>query len=200
MRRAVAPPANPLNMRGRHSTQARQANTILGLLDRFRRRDRDAAAPLYAAVVAKAREPHWYLEGGAPDTLDGRFDMVAAVLAMVMLRIEAEPPGDMAAAALSTDVTERFVDDMDAQVRQIGFGDIVVGKHVGRMMGMLGGRLGAYRAAMATGDLSEPLIRNLWRGDAPAPAASTYVSTQLQRLHAGLRDVPLSALREGRLA
>jgi cytochrome b pre-mRNA-processing protein 3 len=200
MRRAVAPPANPLNMRGRHSTQARQANTILGLLDRFRRRDRDAAAPLYAAVVAKAREPHWYLEGGAPDTLDGRFDMVAAVLAMVMLRIEAEPPGDMAAAALSTDVTERFVDDMDAQVRQIGFGDIVVGKHVGRMMGMLGGRLGAYRAAMATGDLSEPLIRNLWRGDAPAPAASTYVSTQLQRLHAGLRAVPLSALREGRLA
>lgn len=200
MRRAVAPPANPLNMRGRHSTQARQANTILGLLDRFRRRDRDAAAPLYAAVVAKAREPHWYLEGGAPDTLDGRFDMVAAVLAMVMLRIEAEPPGDMAAAALSTDVTERFVDDMDAQVRQIGFGDIVVGKHVGRMMGMLGGRLGAYRAAMATGDLSEPLIRNLWRGDAPAPAASTYVSTQLQRLHAGLSDVPLSALREGRLA
>ena len=200
MRRAVAPPANPLNMRGRHSTQARQANTILGLLDRFRRRDRDAAAPLYAAVVAKAREPHWYLEGGAPDTLDGRFDMVAAVLAMVMLRIEAEPPGDMAAAALSTDVTERFVDDMDAQVRQIGFGDIVVGKHVGRMMGMLGGRLGAYRAAMATGDLSEPLIRNLWRGDAPAPAASTYISTQLQRLHAGLRDVPLSALREGRLA
>ncbi len=200
MRRAVAPPANPLNMRGRHSTQARQANTILGLLDRFRRRDRDAAAPLYAAVVAKAREPHWYLEGGAPDTLDGRFDMVAAVLAMVMLRIEAEPPGDMAAAALSTDVTERFVDDMDAQVRQIGFGDIVVGKHVGRMMGMLGGRLGAYRAAMATGDLSEPLIRNLWRGDAPAPAASTYVSEQLQRLHAGLRDVPLSALREGRLA
>ncbi|WP_256210830.1 ubiquinol-cytochrome C chaperone family protein [Sphingomonas sp. OV641] len=172
----------------------------MGLLDRFRRRDRDAAAPLYAAVVAKAREPHWYLEGGAPDTLDGRFDMVAAVLAMVMLRIEAEPPGDMAAAALSTDVTERFVDDMDAQVRQIGFGDIVVGKHVGRMMGMLGGRLGAYRAAMATGDLSEPLIRNLWRGDAPAPAASTYVSTQLQRLHAGLRDVPLSALREGRLA
>lgn len=200
MRRAVAPPANPLNMRGRHSTQARQANTILGLLDRFRRRDRDAAAPLYAAVVAKAREPHWYLDGGAPDTLDGRFDMVAAVLAMVMLRIEAEPPGDMAAAVLSTDVTERFVDDMDAQVRQIGFGDIVVGKHVGRMMGMLGGRLGAYRAAMATGDLSEPLIRNLWRGDAPAPAASTYVSTQLQRLHAGLRDVPLSALREGRLA
>ncbi|MCD2316399.1 ubiquinol-cytochrome C chaperone [Sphingomonas sp. IC-11] len=172
----------------------------MGLLERFRRRDREAAAPLYAAVVAKAREPHWYLDGGVPDTLDGRFDMVAAVLAMVMLRIEAEPPGDMAAATLATDVTERFVDDMDAQVRQIGFGDIVVGKHVGRMMGMLGGRLGAYRTAIATGDLSEPLIRNLWRGNAPAAEASSYVSAQLQRFHASLQDVSLADLREGRLA
>ncbi len=151
-------------------------------------------------MVAKAREPHWYLDGGAPDTLDGRFDMVAAVLAMVMLRIEAEPPGDMAAATLATDVTERFVDDMDAQVRQIGFGDIVVGKHVGRMMGMLGGRLGAYRSAIATGDLSEPLIRNLWRGDAPPPEAASYVSEQLQRFHASLHDVSLADLREGRLS
>ncbi len=172
----------------------------MALLERFRRRDREAAASLYAAVVAKAREPHWYLDGGAPDTLDGRFDMVAAVLAMVMLRIEAEPPGDMAAAALSTDLTERFVDDMDAQVRQIGFGDIVVGKHVGRMMGMLGGRLGAYRPAVAAGDLREPLIRNLWRGEAPDDAAARHVSAGLLAFHAALAPIPLAALREGRLA
>lgn len=172
----------------------------MALLQRFRRRDREAAAALYASVVAKAREPHWYLDGGAPDTLDGRFDMVAAVLAMVMLRIEAEPPGDPAAAALSTDLTERFVDDMDAQVRQIGFGDIVVGKHVGRMMGMLGGRLGAYRDGVAAGDLREALIRNLWRGEAPADGAATHISDGLQAFRAGLAPLPLAALREGRLA
>ena len=172
----------------------------MALLQRFRRRDREAAAALYASVVAKAREPHWYLDGGAPDTLDGRFDMVAAVLAMVMLRIEAEPPGDPAAAALSTDLTERFVDDMDAQVRQIGFGDIVVGKHVGRMMGMLGGRLGAYRDGVAAGDLREALIRNLWRGEAPVDGAATHISDGLQAFRAGLSPLPLTALREGRLA
>lgn len=173
----------------------------MALLQRFRRRqDRDAAAPLYAAVVAKAREPHWYLEGGAPDTLDGRFDMVAAVLAMVMLRIEAAPEGSAEAASLSTDLTERFVDDMDAQVRQIGFGDIVVGKHVGRMMGMLGGRLGAYRAAMAAHDLREPLIRNLWRGEPPADDAARHVSDRLQAFHAALASVSLADLREGALA
>lgn len=197
---AVAPPANRLNMPPQQTTQARAGTTILALLQRFRRRDREAAAALYASVVAKAREPHWYLDGGAPDTLDGRFDMVAAVLAMVMLRIEAEPPGDPAAAALSTDLTERFVDDMDAQVRQIGFGDIVVGKHVGRMMGMLGGRLGAYRDGVAAGDLREALIRNLWRGEAPADGAATHISDGLQAFRAGLAPLPLAALREGRLA
>jgi cytochrome b pre-mRNA-processing protein 3 len=168
----------------------------LALLDRFRRLDRDAAAPLYSAVVARAREPHWYLEGGVPDTLDGRFDMVAAVLCMVLLRVEMEEDG----ATLSTEVTERFVDDMDAQIRQIGFGDMIVGKHVGRMMGMLGGRLGAYRDGVAAGDLSEPLVRNLWRGEAPRPQALAHVGAALLAFRRSLDGVSLADLRAGRLA
>ena len=79
-----------------------------------------------------------------PDTVDGRFDMIAAVLAFVLIRLEQDP----AAAATSAQVTERFVDDMDGQLRQMGIGDIVVGKHIGRMMSMLGGRIGAYRDGM----------------------------------------------------
>ena len=115
----------------------------MGFLDRFRRTSRQdvAAVPLYQAVVARARQPHWYLDGAVPDTLDGRFDMVAAVTAFVLMRIEDEP----AAAQRVADLTERVSGDREAQSRQIGFGDMVVGKQVGRMMGMLGGRLGAYR-------------------------------------------------------
>jgi cytochrome b pre-mRNA-processing protein 3 len=183
-------------MPGRQTTQARQDDTILALLDRFRRRDRNAAAPLYGAVVAQAREAHWYLDGGVPDTLDGRFDMVAAVLSMVLLRLEVDDEG----AGLSMEVTEQFVDDMDAQVRQIGFGDMVVGKHVGRMMGMLGGRLGAYREGVAAGDLTPALVRNVWRGEAPAPAQSTYVSEQLLAFRQALDARSLDELRAGRLA
>lgn len=180
----------------RDTTQARQDKAIFGFLDRFRRRDRDAAAPLYNAVVERARQPHWYLDGGVPDTLDGRFDMVAAVLCMVQLRLETDPE----AAALSTEMTERFVDDMDAQIRQIGFGDMVVGKHVGRMMGMLGGRLGAYRTGLEDGDLATPLVRNLWRGEQPGDAAVAHVADNLRALRAALDNVPLADLREGRLA
>ena len=82
-----------------------------------------------------------------PDTVDGRFDMIAAVLCTVLLRLEREPEG----LATTAPLTERFVDDMDGQLRQIGIGDIVVGKHIGKMMSMLGGRLGAYRDGLARG-------------------------------------------------
>ncbi len=168
---------------------------ILGFFDRFRRRDRDAALPLYNAVVVQARAEHWYLAGAVPDTLDGRFDMVAAVLAMVLLRLEDEPEGKEPGVQM----TERFVDDMDAQVRQIGFGDMVVGKHIGRMMTMLGGRLGAYREGLAAGTLDAALVRNLYRGDAPAPEAVAHVRDSLTALRARLDTVPLDALMAGQM-
>lgn len=168
----------------------------MGWKDWFAGRDRSAALPLYDAVVARARRPHWYLDGAVPDTLDGRFDMVAAVLAMVLLRLEDTPEGEMPAIRL----TERFVDDMDAQVRQIGFGDMVVGKHVGRMMGMLGGRLGAYRdGLLGKGDFDAALVRNLYRGEAPDAAAVAHVRDELTRLYAESKTVGVDALVEGRL-
>lgn len=153
------------------------------------------ALPLYQAVVARARLPHWYVDGAVPDTVDGRFDMVAAVLALVLLRLEQNPAGAQASAR----VTERFVDDMDGQLREIGIGDIIVGKHIGRMMAMLGGRLGAYRGALAEGDLGPALVRNLYRGIPPAPAALAHVTRELTALHAALAATPLPAIVEGQV-
>jgi cytochrome b pre-mRNA-processing protein 3 len=163
----------------------------------FGTRDRTAALPLYDAVVARARAPHWYLDGQVPDTLDGRFDMVAAVLAMVLLRLEGDPAG----ATPTAQLTERFIDDMDAQVRQIGFGDMVVGKHVGRMMGMLGGRLGVYRDGLAAdpsgAGLDESLVRNLYRGAAPDPLAVAHVRDGLVSLRRRLDTLDIDTLMQG---
>src|SRR3546814_6821397 len=61
-----------------------------------------------------------------------------------LFRSEGEPLRQAA-----VDLTERFIDDMDGQLRQIGIGDFVVGKHVGKMMGALGGRMDAYGPALA---------------------------------------------------
>jgi cytochrome b pre-mRNA-processing protein 3 len=92
-----------------------------------RGRDHKAALlPVYHAVVAKAREPHWYEQGGVPDTVDGRFEMITAILGLVELRLEQEP--DQAQNMVY--LTEIFVDDMDGQLREFGIGDMIVGKHI----------------------------------------------------------------------
>jgi cytochrome b pre-mRNA-processing protein 3 len=157
------------------------------------------AASLYAAVVAAGREPHWYVEGAVPDTVDGRFDMIASVLAIVMLRLEAEPTP--AAGAASARLVECFVEDMDGQLRQFGVGDVVVGKRMGKMMGMVGGRLGAYREGLAgEASLAEALLRNLYRGEHPGAAALAHGEARLRALHAALAGVELDALMAGRLS
>ncbi len=157
---------------------------------------RAATLPLYEAIVARARQPHWYEAGAVPDTVDGRFDMVAAILTLVLLRLETAPEGPEPSARL----TERFVEDMDGQLREIGIGDIIVGKHIGRMMSMLGGRLGAYRDGLAPGgDLEGALVRNLYRGDAPSAAALAHVAGSLRAFHAALAVAPVDTVLVGTL-
>ncbi|MBA3879623.1 MAG: ubiquinol-cytochrome C chaperone [Sphingobium sp.] len=154
-----------------------------------------AVAPLYDAVVARGREPHWYLAGAVPDTIDGRFDMIAAILSLVLIRLEADPDATAASVAL----TERFIDDMDAQLRQSGIGDVGLGKYVGQMVSMLGGRLGAYRDALAAGDLRPALLRNLYRGDDPGTAALDHVAEALAAFSARLGEQPTPVLIAGLL-
>ena len=151
---------------------------------------REARRPLWNAVVATARQPHWYSEGGVPDTLDGRFDMVSLILALVLHRIDDDP--DQARAGV--ELTELFVDDMDGQMRQIGFGDMVVGKQIGRMVGALGGLLGAYRAADGSEELKAELVRNLWRGKDAPDAGLAHVAAEVAKLRAGLAAMPVETL------
>jgi len=167
----------------------------MGVLNRlFGRKDRDALTPLYNAVVTEARRPDWYLAGAVPDTLDGRFDMVAAVLSLVLLRLEDEGESGRAPSAY---LAEIFVEDMDGQLRERGIGDIVVGKHIGRMMGALGGRLGALREAFAGGDLDGAIDRNIYRGAAPGEAARAAVREGLAGLRARLAATPAAELIGG---
>ena len=167
----------------------------MGWLANIFARDRQAALPLYAAIVARARQPHWYIDGQVPDSVDGRFDMVAAILGFVVLRLEREDAG----AALSALLTERFVDDMDGQLRELGVGDVVVGKHIGKMMGMLGGRLGAYRQGLAGEGIDAALVRNLYRGDTPDPAALAHVRGALLAFRDALAVAPVATLAAGTL-
>ena len=95
--------------------------------------DREPVRPLWHRVVELARAPEWYADCGVADTVPGRFDALALVLALVMLRMERET----ALIAPSALLGELFVEDMDGQLRQSGVGDLVVGKRIGKLMGAL---------------------------------------------------------------
>lgn len=144
--------------------------TLLSRLFRSAPDRRDALRPLWHRVVEISREPEWYAGCGVADTVAGRFDMITAVLALVLLRLERD--GDCVSEAAL--LTELFVEDMDGQLRESGVGDIVVGKHIGRLMASLGGRIGAYRAAFGGQDsLEDALRRNvtLLKGHGPEALA-----------------------------
>lgn len=163
----------------------------------FGSRQRRALDPLYRAIVAAARDPAWYRDGSVPDTLDGRFDMVAAILSLVLLRLEDE--GE-AARSESVLLTEIFIDDMDSSLRQIGIGEYVVGKHIGRMMGALGGRLGAFREARARRDAFAGAIRrNIYRDSPPDDSRLGWVADRLKQFSDRLDDTRAPDLCAGRI-
>lgn len=140
--------------------------------------DRAHLIPLYNAIVALARMPHWFEQGEIPDTVDGRFDMIAALLAITLLRLQEIPGTEQEMAHL----TEIFIEDMDGQLREIGIGDMVVGKHIGRMMASLGGRLTAFREAFTDqSKMNDVLKRNIYRG---LEVKNTAIAHVEQGLHA----------------
>ena len=134
----------------------------MALLDRLlgRKTDETNLRPLWHRMVEIAREPQWYAKGGIADTVAGRFDAITVVLSLVLLRLEVSEAGKFASARL----TELFVSDMDGQLRESGIGDVVMGKHMGKLMSALGGRIDAFRSALAEpgdAELAAAVERNI---------------------------------------
>ena len=154
----------------------------------------EALGPLWRRVVGIARESGWYSKGGVADTVAGRFDMLTLVLAAVLLRMEREP----ALVEPSVRLTERFVADMDGQLREQGIGDPALGKRMGQLVSALGGRLGALREAFAADDaaLIEAVKRNITFGPDGQPER---VAAELRYLAGQLDALPAEALLAGEI-
>ena len=156
---------------------------------------RDSLRPLWHRVVEIARSPELYRDDGVADTVAGRFDMLTAVLSVVLLRMER----DRVLGRESALLTELFVEDMDGQLRESGVGDVVVGKRMGRLMSVLGGRLGAYRSALgADGNaaLEDALGRNVTMLEGHGPEA---LAARLRDLHRQLQEMATADLLAGRI-
>lgn len=150
----------------------------------------------YDAAVNVARARGWYQAGAVPDTMDGRFATLATVLALVTLRIEQDGAGANAAAVA---LTEAFIADMDAQMREGGFGDPGLGKQVRQLVGSLASRVDRWRRTLA-GEASwdETVRRSVYRDDSVAPEALSYSVERCRALVQQLRASDLEAVVAGR--
>jgi len=157
------------------------------------------AGALYGAVVAEARRPAWYREGAVPDSLDGRFAVLASLTALTILRLE---DGDEETVRHSVALTESFIADMDAQMREEGFGDPSIGKQVRSMVGALATRVDTWRKArLDGGDWDEAVRFSVYRDSLPpAEVAVTFASEALRRFDEGLGGTSDRDVMQGRIS
>jgi cytochrome b pre-mRNA-processing protein 3 len=171
----------------------------------FRKPDRSAmeARNLYEALVARAREPVFYRGFSVPDTIDGRFDLLAIHAYLVMDALNAQ---GAAGARLGTELASIIFAGFDDALRELGVGDFGISRRIKAMANAFYGRLEAYRAADSEAALALALVRNLYRGDETREreagvlahyilSARSSLRSQADALSQGIADFgPLPAL------
>lgn len=155
-----------------------------------------ASERLYSAIVAQARQPGFYLAGGVPDTVDGRFDLIALHAFLVLRRLKDGRPDT---APLSQALFDLLFADMDRNLREMGAGDLGVGKRVKAMAKAFYGRIAAYDEGLANGGatLADAVGRNLFRGESVPGSAIAAIAGYVGREAAALAAQPLDDLLAG---
>ena len=157
----------------------------------------DRHSSLYGAAVAAARQHFLYETLRVPDTLDGRFDAIVLHVYLVIRRLNAEPESG---AALAQSVFDAMFLDMDINLREMGVGDLSVGKRNRAMWEAFHGRSAVYATAWNDASvLSWAIARNVWRG-AEAPAGSAAALVRLAYAQAAcLTEQELQAMLRGEI-
>jgi len=169
---------------------------IRGLFARLTGEPRRGQA-LFALAVTEARRPHWYLEGEVPDTVEGRFAMLSTLVALLIVRLErAGAEGETASVAL----TERFVEAMDTEIREMGVGDPSLGKQVRKLVGALGGRVEKWRATVdGDNEWTPVVVRSVYRNAPASNGALAHSEAALKALWQRISAAPVEQLRDGSL-
>lgn len=170
----------------------------MGLLDIFSTRTKKPdLIPAYTAITRQARRPDHYGKGGVPDSFDGRFDMMALHVHLVLRRLRSD---GVARDDIGQELFDIFFRDMDQAMREAGVGDLGVGKKIRKMAQAYYGRAAAYDEALgrdAPADtaqkpaLIDVLLRNLYP-ETPEAADSARLAVLADEVFA------LEALLENR--
>jgi len=162
-----------------------------------KRARRGAADALYKAAIDAGRRPVFYTDWEVPDTLDGRFDMIALHVALICRRLSriGRPGG-----ALGQALFDRMFEDMDRSLRELGVGDTGVSKRVKTMAKAFFGRVDAYDKGLSGEGpgLAEAVMRNVFRSDEPPTDAAARIATYAAGLARALEDQEDEALLQGK--
>jgi cytochrome b pre-mRNA-processing protein 3 len=159
------------------------------------------AQRLYAALTAQARRSQFYLSYGVPDTIDGRFEMVALHAFLLFRRLKGH--GEKAGAVAQA-VYDVMFGDFDASVREMGAQDLGVGRRIKFMTEAMNGRFQAYEAGLvhvqsqgSGGELELALKRNLYGTIEPVDECLKRMADYVKRADAELTALPIDLLMRG---
>jgi cytochrome b pre-mRNA-processing protein 3 len=159
------------------------------------------AQRLYAALTAQARRPDFYLACGVPDTIDGRFEMVALHAFLLFRRLKGQ--GEKA-GAVAQSVYDVMFGDFDASVREMGAQDLGVGRRIKFMTEAMNGRFQAYEAGLAQvrshggqAELELALKRNVYGTTEPVDECLKRMADYFKRADAELAALPIDQLMRG---
>jgi cytochrome b pre-mRNA-processing protein 3 len=135
------------------------------ILRRFRLNSQDRSIrELYGAIVAQARSVVFYSGYGVPDTVEGRFDLIVLHIVLLLARLDRD---GSCVRGIGQKLFDLFCGDLDANLREMGVGDLTVPKRMRQFGEAFYGRQGAYLTALAARDdreLENALARNIFYG------------------------------------
>ena len=165
----------------------------------FRRSARpDTISTLYGTIVAQARMPCFYRDFAVADTVNGRFDLLVLHMELVLHRLNEDP----ALKELGQALFDRFCQDMDHNLREMGVGDLSVPKEMQRMGEAFYGRTQAYRTALASPNpalLADAVARNIYDSAPVSWAAAGRLAAYMREAVRDLQSQPPASLQAGQL-
>ena len=175
------------------------------LANLFRRRGlTDAAHSLYGAAVARAREPVFYRDLDVADTIEGRFEMISLHVFLVLRRLKGRASAD-SDSGLAQAVFDLMFADMDQSLREIGVGDLSVGRKVKALAQAFYGRIAAYDMGVEAGSdgiLEAALQRNVYAGrtDDRARECAAALALYTRANVTALQALPVESITRGEVA
>jgi cytochrome b pre-mRNA-processing protein 3 len=164
-----------------------------------RKKPQDEAHALYVAIVAQARQPFLFEEFGVPDSVDGRFDMISLHIFLVLRRLKADVDRT---ADLAQCLFDTMFADMDRSLREMGAGDLGVGRRVKDMATAFYGRLSAYEKALQSSEptvLQNAVERNIFRDDADKSEEARKISNYVLWLASASEEWSMKELLLGKV-